>query len=61
MPVNSKFVISIANAQGLLLKTMNADAKILKVKTTGLASGLYFVTLTNTANGLKEVHKLLVR
>ena len=61
MPVNSKFVITIANAQGLLLKTMNADAKILKVETTGLASGLYFVTLTNTANGLKEVHKLLVR
>jgi hypothetical protein len=61
MPVNSKFVIAITNAQGLTLKTINADSKTLKIETAGLASGLYFVTLTNTANGLKEVHKLLVR
>lgn len=61
MPENSKFVITVTNAQGLLLKTVNADAKTIKIETTGMASGLYFVTLTNTKSGLKEVHKLLVR
>jgi len=61
MPGNAKFVITITNLQGLLLKTVNADAKTIKIETTGMASGLYFVTLTNTKSGLKEVHKLLVR
>lgn len=61
MPENSKFVITVTNAQGLLLKTVNTDAKTIKIETTGMASGLYFVTLTNTKSGLKEVHKLLIR
>jgi trimeric autotransporter adhesin len=61
MPGNTKFVITITNLQGLLLKTVNADAKTIKIETAGMASGLYFVTLTNTKSGLKEVHKLLVR
>jgi hypothetical protein len=61
IPVNSKFVITITNAQGLTIKTINSDTKTLKVETAGLSSGLYFVTLTNTTSGLKEIHKLIVR
>ena len=61
IPVNSKFIITITNAQGLTIKTINSDTKTLKVETAGLSSGLYFVTLTNTTSGLKEIHKLIVR
>ena len=61
MPENSKFVSTVTNAQGLKLKTVNTDAKTIKIETDGMASGLYFVSLTNMKSGLKEVHKLLVR
>jgi hypothetical protein len=61
LPDHGKFVITVTNAQGLLIKTINADTQTTRVETAGMASGLYFVAITNTKSGLKEVHKLLVR
>jgi len=61
MPENGDFMISIATAQGSVVKSIKATSKTMKVETSGLNAGLYFVTITNTTNNLKEVHKLLVR
>ncbi|MEI6060386.1 MAG: choice-of-anchor J domain-containing protein [Bacteroidota bacterium] len=61
MPDNGNFSISISNAQGLLVKSITSASKLMKIETTGLSTGLYFVTVHNTASGLNEVHKLLVK
>jgi hypothetical protein len=61
MPDKGNFDISIHNAQGLLVKNIEATEKSMKIETSGFPSGLYFVTIHNTINGLNEVHKLVVR
>ncbi len=61
MPDNGTFTITVSTAQGSVVKVIEATDKLIKVETAGLPSGLYFVNIQNTVNGLKEVHKLLVR
>ena len=61
MPDNASYVLTINNAQGSTVKAITATNKTMKVETSGLSAGLYFVTVQNVDTGAKEVHKLFVR
>jgi hypothetical protein len=61
VPSNGNFVISISTAQGSTVKTIVATEKTTRIETSGLRTGLYFVTIQNMASGSKEIHKLLVK
>jgi len=61
MPVKGNFIITIANTQGSIVKSLKATEKNTKIETSGLGAGLYFVTITDTDNHVNEIHKLVVR
>jgi hypothetical protein len=60
MPARANYIITLSNAQGSVIKSVKTNDMSVQVETRGLAEGFYFVTITNN-DGLKEVHKLIVR
>ena len=60
-PDKGKFKLTISNALGSTVKTLDSIDKTTKVETSNLTPGLYFVTFQNLASGSKEVQKLIVR
>jgi hypothetical protein len=54
------YILSISNAQGCRVKEIHVSDPSTKVETLDLKPGLYFITISNTATGLKEMHKLLI-
>ncbi len=61
MSENGNYNITINNTQGATLKDIAFTGKSVKIETSGIHAGIYFVTILNRTTGLKEVHKLFVR
>lgn len=61
LPSNNNYTIVISNTQGCIINKIATSDKTTKIETTGIPSGLYFVSIQNNSDGVKEVHKLLVK